>query len=269
MGILNLTPDSFSDGGQYNAPDQALAHTEAMLAAGASLIDIGGFSSRPGADMVPVEEELRRVEGITASILARFPEALISVDTYRPEVARPLLDLGVHLINDITGGRGMTDDYAADSGMIALLAEYGDVPYIMMHMQGIPATMQQGPQYRDVVEEVSQYFVQKIQQARAAGLKDVVIDPGFGFGKRLLHNHQLLGGLRRLVQLDCPVLVGISRKSMLHRFLDTTPDDVLDLASALHFQALRMGARLLRVHDVREAMRVVKLYQYWQEHGIV
>ena len=269
MGILNLTPDSFSDGGQYNRPEQALAHTERMLEAGASVIDIGGFSSRPGAEVVPPEEELRRVVPVVEAILARFPEALLSIDTYRPAVAQHLLDLGVHIINDITAGRGMTDDLAADSGMMQLLAGYGDAPYIMMHMQGTPATMQQAPQYEEVNQAIGQFFVDRIRQARALGLKDLVIDPGFGFGKTILHNYQLLHGLPRLVQLDCPVLVGLSRKSMMYKLFDTTPDDVLDLSSALHLQALQAGARLLRVHDVREAVRVVKLYQYWQAHGIV
>lgn len=269
MGILNLTPDSFSDGGRYNRPDLALAHTETMLAAGASIIDIGGFSSRPGAEVVPAEEELRRVAPMVEAILSRFPEALLSIDTYRPEVARPLLELGVHLINDITAGRGLTEELDADSGMMQLLASYGDVPYVMMHMQGTPATMQQQPQYDEVNEEIGRFFVARIRRARASGLKDLVIDPGFGFGKSILHNHQLLRGLSQLVLLDCPLLVGLSRKSMMYKLFDTTPDDVLDLSSALHLQALQAGARLLRVHDVREAVRVVKLYQYWQAHGIV
>jgi dihydropteroate synthase len=269
MGILNLTPDSFSDGGQYDTPSKAMAHVERMLTEGASIIDIGGFSSRPGADRVAEAEELRRIEGITRSILRAFPQALVSIDTYRPTVAQRMLDLGVHLINDITGGRGLTEDPAADSGLMALVAQHGDVPYCMMHMQGTPETMQQNPQYQDLGGEIAQYFVGRIHHARSLGLKDVVIDPGFGFGKSLLHNHQLLHELPRLVQLGCPVLVGLSRKRMMYSLFDTTPGDVLDLATALHLQALQAGVRMLRVHDVREAVRVVQLYQYWQAHGIV
>lgn len=269
MGILNLTPDSFSDGGQYNDPERALQHAGEMLAQGADIIDIGGFSSRPKAEVVSAEQELDRIYAITRRLIERYPEALISVDTYRPEVAREMLALGVHLINDITGGRGYSEDPAADSGLMALMAEQGDAPYIMMHMQGTPQTMQDDPQYLDPVAEVGQFLVQQLRKAQQLGLKDVVLDPGFGFGKSILHNYQLLGGLDQITALGYPVLVGISRKSMMYRLFDTDPHDVLDLASALHLKALEKGGKLLRVHEVREAKRVVDLYQYLQQHEIV
>ncbi|MEM9986979.1 MAG: dihydropteroate synthase, partial [Bacteroidota bacterium] len=269
MGILNLTPDSFSDGGEFQELTQAFRHAEAMLQAGASIIDIGGFSSRPKATVVSEQEELDRIYTITEGLITRFPEALISVDTYRPEVAKQMLDLGVHIINDISAGRGLTSDEATDSGMIDLLAQYKDVPYIMMHMQGTPQTMQDQPSYENVVTEVVDFFVGRLKMAQKAGLKDVVLDPGFGFGKSILHNYQLWAGLDQFRWLDQPLLVGISRKSMMYRLFDTHPKDVLDLSSVLHFKAIEKGAHLLRVHDVKEAVRVVALHQFLSTNGVI
>ncbi|MCB9232622.1 MAG: dihydropteroate synthase [Bacteroidia bacterium] len=260
MGVLNLTPDSFSDGGRYNQPEQALAHTRAMLEAGADLIDIGGYSSRPGATDISPQEELDRIYAITAQILQEFPQAIISIDTFRASVARQMLDLGVHAINDISGGQ-------LDPEMYATVARY-PVPYFLMHMQGTPQTMQLNPTYQDVCEEVWDYFVEKINLARAAGIKDIVLDPGFGFGKTVAHNYELLARLANFQEFGLPILIGISRKSMLYKLLQTQPSEVSDLAAVLHFKALEAGARILRVHDVKTAVHTIKLFQYMQ-HGVI
>lgn len=253
MGILNLTPDSFSDGGQFNTEKKALLHVEKMLSEGANIIDIGGYSSRPGATDISIAEELERVYTITKSILSHFPQAILSVDTFRSQVAIPLLDAGIHILNDISAGE-------ADVYMMETVSKY-QVPYSMMHMQGTPQTMQQNPQYEDVVETVSQYFVTKIAQAKNAGIKDLIIDPGFGFGKTLAHNYQLFMHIADFQVFDVPILIGVSRKSMIYKLIDTTPDDILPLTSALHLQALMAGAKILRVHDVKEAARIVKIYK--------
>jgi dihydropteroate synthase len=257
MGILNLTPDSFSDGGRYLELDAALAQTERMLEEGATFIDMGGYSSRPGADHVSEAEELRRLEQVVAQVIQRFPEALVSIDTFRSGVAAAMLDLGAHLINDISAGE-------LDPNMMTTVAKY-PAPYIMMHMKGTPQTMQQQARYQDVVEEVWGFLVAKVNEARKAGIRDLIVDPGFGFGKKWKHNYQLLHRLDQLGRLGLPVLVGISRKSMLYRLLDTEPTDVLPQSTALHFKALEQGANILRVHDVKDAVRVCKLYRYYQE----
>jgi dihydropteroate synthase len=258
MGILNLTPDSFSDGGQFDTEAKALAHVEQMLRQGATIIDIGGYSSRPGATDIRPEEELLRVQGTVQRVLKEFPEAIVSIDTFRASVAAPLLDMGVHMINDISGG-------LLDPEMMPLVGRY-TAPYVLMHMQGRPQTMQLAPVYSDVVDDVCSYFVERIKAARAAGIKDIVLDPGFGFGKTLEHNWELFRNLGQINVFGLPLLVGISRKSMVYRLFDTTPDNVLDLTTALHVRALEAGARILRVHDVGAAKKAVQLHQYLQ-HG--
>lgn len=267
MGILNLTPDSFSDGGKYLAHDAALSHVEQMLEEGADMIDIGGYSSRPYADFVSATEERNRIETIIASILERFPSAILSLDTYRPSVAKPMLDLGVHIINDISAGSGMGEE--GEAQMMELIASYEDVPYVCMHMQGNPSTMQDRPDYQDVNEEVWDFFVKKIGHARSLGIKDFILDPGFGFGKTLLHNYQLLANLDRFTLLDVPILVGISRKSMLYKLLQTSPDQVLEAASALHLKCLESGAHILRTHDIKAARHIRQLFTYLGQHGII
>lgn len=262
MGILNLTPDSFSDGGQYNHLDKAIERVGEMIEEGADIIDIGGYSSRPYADDVSPQEELDRIAGIGEAILKNFPQTLLSVDTFRAAVAKNMLEIGAHIINDISGGQ-------LDAEMWNTLLHFGDVPYILMHMQGKPQSMQENPQYANVLEEVQEWLAKRVQEAREAGLIDVVIDPGFGFGKQLVHNYQILGGLEHLVRTNVPVLVGISRKSMLYKLFDTTADDVLELASALHLKVLEKGAHILRVHDVRAAKRISELYLYQKENGII
>jgi dihydropteroate synthase len=258
MGILNLTPDSFSDGGQFNTEKQALQRVEDMLKDGATIIDVGGYSSRPGAVDISPEEELGRVQTIVGQILRQFPEAIVSIDTFRASVAGPLLDLGVHIVNDISAG-------LLDPEMLPLVGRHR-VPYVLMHMQGRPQTMQVAPKYGDVVSEVAQFFVERIRAARMARIQDIVLDPGFGFGKTLDHNWELFRNLGQFKVYGLPILIGISRKSMVYRLFDTQAHDVLELTTALHLKALEMGARILRVHDVRPALRAVQLHHYLQ-HG--
>jgi dihydropteroate synthase len=269
MGILNLTPDSFSDGGRYNDPDRALRRAEEMLAEGADLLDLGAYSSRPGAEDIPESEELARLLPPLERLRAEFPEALISVDSFRPGVAAAALERGAHLINDIRAGLGSLEPGADRQSMLELLAATPGTPYILMHMQGVPQTMQEQPRYGDLVEEVRDFLIGRVQAAREAGIHDLILDPGFGFGKSLLHNYQLWAGLPRLASLGLPLLVGISRKSFLWRLAQARPEEVLDLASALHLQALRDGARLLRVHDVAAARRICHLFTFLKEHGII
>lgn len=261
MGILNLTPDSFSDGGQFNQKSDALAQVERMIEAGVDLIDVGGYSSRPYAAEVSESEEIDRIYEITATILHQFPEIIVSIDTFRSGVAEEMLKLGAHIINDISGG-GM------DEEMLQTVAAY-DAPYIAMHMQGTPGTMQDAPVYQEIVGDIYTHFLTIINSARAAGIRDIVLDPGFGFGKSMLHNYQLLAGMDQFQVLDVPILAGISRKSMLYKLVDTGPEDVIALSSALHLRILEQGARIIRVHDVKEARQVVRLFTYMREHGIV
>lgn len=256
MGILNLTPDSFSDGGRFNEQDSALLQTEKMLEEGASIIDIGGYSSRPGAADISPIEELGRIEATTIAIIKRFPEAIISIDTFRASVAKQMLEIGIHIINDISAGD-------LDSEMMATVGSY-QVPYIMMHMKGNPQNMQSNALYEDVVQEVWAYFIRKIEEARSFDITDLVIDPGFGFGKKWQHNYQLLKRMGHFQQLQLPVLAGVSRKSMLYKFLKTTPDEVLPYTTALHLKALEQGANILRTHDVKEAVNMCKIYTFMQ-----
>jgi dihydropteroate synthase len=258
MGILNLTPDSFSDGGLFETEAKALAQVEKMLLEGATIIDIGGYSSRPGAIDIRPEEELQRIKVTVARVLKEFPEAIVSIDTFRSSVAAPLLDMGVHMINDISGG-------LADAEMLPLVGRYA-APYVLMHMQGRPQTMQVTPEYEDVLAEVCSYFVMQIKAARKAGIRDILLDPGFGFGKTLEHNWELFRNLGEFKVFGLPLLIGISRKSMVYRLFDTTPTNVLELTTALHVKALEAGARILRVHDVQAAAKAIQLHQYLQ-HG--
>ncbi|MEZ4776809.1 MAG: dihydropteroate synthase [Bacteroidia bacterium] len=262
MGILNLTPDSFSDGGRFTKPDAALAQVERMLQEGASIIDIGGYSTRPFAEDISPEEELKRVETITGMIIDRFPEAIISIDSFRVKVAKAMIEQGAHIVNDVFAGRDSEE-------MMRMVAGYGNVPYIMMHMKGTPQNMQKAPQYESVVAEVLTFFTERLSMARRLGIVDVVLDPGFGFGKTLHHNYQLLEGLNDLTSLDTPLLAGISRKSMIYKFFHTDPGDVLEITTALHLKVLEKGAGILRVHDVKAAARIIQLFGYLKEHGII
>ncbi|MCB0569395.1 MAG: dihydropteroate synthase [Phaeodactylibacter sp.] len=253
MGILNLTPDSFFDGGRYTSLDAVLAHVGQLLEEGAAIIDVGGMSTRPGAAFVSESAELERVVPAIEAIHARFPEALLSIDTVRARVARESVAAGASIINDISAGR-------MDEGFYETVASL-NVPYVLMHMQGTPETMQQEPVYENVVLEVLDFLIAEVGKLRALGLKDIVVDPGFGFGKTVTHNYQLLKNLHVLQCLDCPVLVGLSRKSMVNRALGIKAADALNGTTALHMVALQQGAKILRVHDVRPAVETIKLWE--------
>jgi dihydropteroate synthase len=253
MGILNVTPDSFFDGGRYEATAAVLRRTETMLEEGASIIDIGGMSSRPGAELIPVEEELQRVLPAIGAIAERFPATIISIDTIRARVAREAVDAGASIVNDISAA-------AFDNELYATVAEL-NVPYILMHMQGSPKTMQLNPSYEDVVREVLDFFIAEVGQLRDLGVKDIVLDPGFGFGKSVMHNYQLLKQLQVFQILDLPLLAGLSRKSMINKVLKTKPEQALNGTTALHMIALQQGAKILRAHDVRPAVETIKLWQ--------
>ena len=250
MGILNATPDSFHAASRVNV-DGALRQAESMLEAGAGLLDIGGASSRPGADEVPADEERRRVLPVVEAVHARFPEAWLSVDTWRSPVAKAAVEAGAGLVNDIGAG-------LLDPAMLPTVARLG-VPYVAMHMQGTPATMQQDPRYVDVVTEVVHFLSGRLRAAHDAGIADVLLDPGFGFGKTTAHNYALLRALPRLKLLGAPLLVGLSRKRMINEVLGTDPSEALNGTTVLNTLALEHGADILRVHDVREAAEAVKL----------
>lgn len=250
MGILNATPDSFHAASRVDA-DAALRQAERMLAEGAAVLDIGGASSRPGAAEVPEDEELRRAVPVVEAVHRRFPEALLSIDTWRARVAEEAVRAGAGLVNDIGAGR-------LDAAMLPTVAALG-VPYVAMHMQGTPRTMQEAPAYGDVAAEVTLFLSERLHAARAAGIADVILDPGFGFGKRTAHNYALLNGLQRIAALGAPVLAGLSRKRMINEVLGTAPADALNGTTALNTIALLRGASLLRVHDVKEAVQCARL----------
>ncbi|MEM6964683.1 MAG: dihydropteroate synthase [Bacteroidota bacterium] len=253
MGILNVTPDSFFDGGKYENEKAMLQQVEKMIVEGAAVIDVGGMSSRPGAEIIDEEEELRRVLPIIQKMSSTFPNTIISIDTVRSKVAEEAVAAGAAIINDISAGN-------IDEKMFATVAQL-NVPYILMHMQGRPSTMQQKPDYQDVTEEVLRFFIDKVGQLRALGVKDIILDPGFGFGKTVEHNYQLLKKLAIFKILDLSLLVGVSRKSMIYKVLNSTAQDALNGTTALNALALERGANLLRVHDVKEAMETIQLWK--------
>lgn len=253
MGILNVTPDSFSDGGRYRQIENALRHANEMIQAGATIIDIGGESTRPGADEVPTDEELERVIPVAEAIAKNF-EVWVSVDTYKPEVMRESHRVGVHLINDIRA--------LQEPGALEVAIESG-LPVCLMHMQGMPRTMQHEPQYTDVVSEVDDFFTEHITRCVSAGMdrKKILLDPGFGFGKNLRHNYQLLAHLSDFHHFGLPLLVGMSRKSMVGQLLNVPPDQRVIGSIACAIIAAMQGAQIIRVHDVKEtaeAMRIVE-----------
>ena len=254
MGILNLTDDSFYDGGQHNSIKKALLQTEKMLDDGAKIIDIGAYSSRPKAKHISLNEEWRRLEKTLQIINKEFPQAIVSVDTFRSEIARRSVDNGADLINDISAGN-------LDLEMFDTVAEL-HVPYIIMHMQGTPQSMQDNPHYNCIEKEVVNYFYVKIKTLEQKGVNNIIIDPGFGFGKTLEHNYQLLNNLEELHTLEHPLLVGISRKSMIYKVLETDAKNSLNGTTAIHSLCLSKGASILRVHDVKEAVECVKLINF-------
>ncbi|WP_299127320.1 dihydropteroate synthase [uncultured Winogradskyella sp.] len=252
MGILNVTPDSFYDGGQYKDKSSLLNQVETMLTEGATFIDVGGYSSRPGADFVSETEELNRVIPVVQLILRHFPKTYISVDTFRSAVAKQSIEAGAALINDISAGQ-------LDEHMINTIGQLG-VPYIMMHMRGNPKTMKEQTDYEDLIKDLNLYFAQRIAEAHAAKINDIIIDPGFGFAKTLDQNYQLLNQLELLGIVGKPILAGLSRKSMIYKTLGTTSANALNGTTALHMIALEKGSKILRVHDVKEAMECIALY---------
>lgn len=259
MGILNLTPDSFHDGGRYNGMDEILHHTERMLMEGADIIDIGGMSTRPGSQIITVEEELKRVIAPIQEIHTRFPDAILSIDTIHARVAEEAVAHGVSIVNDISAG-------TLDADMLPTVARLR-TPYIIMHIQGTPETMQANPTYTNVVTEVIDYLATRVKVCRIAGINDIIIDPGFGFGKTNEHNFQLLKGLSLFKMLGCPILAGLSRKSMITKTLGIKNTDALNGTTILNTIALLNGANILRVHDVKEAKEVVRLVKEIGESG--
>ena len=251
MGILNVTPDSFYDGGKFSSDAVILNQVEKMLIDGAVFIDVGGQTTKPTADMIAVDEELKRVIPVVNSILKNFPEALLSIDTFYAKVAEETILNGAALINDVSAGN-------LDGDMLPTVAKL-QVPYIMMHMRGTPQTMQKLTHYDDLVKEVLFYFSEKITQARSLGINDIIVDPGFGFAKTLDQNYELLSKLDLFQMLELPVLVGVSRKSMIYKVLETTPENALNGTTVLNTLALTKRAHILRVHDVKEAVECVRL----------
>ena len=259
MGILNVTPDSFYDGGRYDSEQKILEQTESMLQEGAGIIDIGAMSSRPGAKMHSQEEEAARLIPVVKRLVKAFPKAIFSVDTFRAETARQSVSEGARMINDISGG-------ALDDKMYQTVADMQHIPYVLMHMQGTPQTMQAKPEYENVSLEVLDYFIAKTTELVACGVKDVILDPGFGFGKTIDHNYELLQKMHVFKMLDWPILAGLSRKSMIYKVLDTTAEEALNGTSVLHLAALQQGAKILRVHDVAPAKETIQLYLQLQKH---
>ena len=257
MGILNVTPDSFYDGGRFKDEKSVLTQVEKLLKEGATFIDIGAYSSRPGADFVSKEEELKRLIPIVTSVVNNFPKSLISIDSFRSDVIKTAVEAGAAMVNDISGGQ-------QDPLMFETVGALG-VPYIIMHMRGTPQTMQQMTAYSDVVKEVYTYFSERIELARTHQIKDIILDLGFGFSKTTEQNFELLGMLEYYNNLNVPILAGLSRKSMIYKTLHTSANQALNGTTALHMVALQNGAKLLRVHDVKEAMECIKLYEALQK----
>lgn len=259
MGILNLTPDSFYDGGSYKSDKEALLQVEKMLEQGATFIDIGGQSTRPSSTFLSAEEELKRILPVIEDILTRFPQILISVDTFYSEVARQTVNRGVAMVNDISAGH-------IDEQMIKTVAEL-QVPYVMMHMRGLPQNMQseENTTYDNMLQEILLYFSGKINQARHLGLNDVIIDPGFGFSKTVPQNFELIRNLDLFKSLDLPILMGVSRKSTICKTLDITPKEALNGTSVLNSLSLLNGANILRVHDIREAWECIQLIEAYND----
>ena len=252
MGILNITPDSFYSESRKNTEEEIAGRVNAILAEGGSIIDVGAYSSRPGADNISAEEEKDRLRGALQILRRTAPEAVVSVDTFRADVARMCVEeYGVQIINDISGGQ-------LDPQMFETVAALG-VPYVLMHMKGNPQTMQQEPHYEDLLTEMLQYFGSKVQRLHELGVKDIILDPGFGFAKTMDHNYELMNRLKDLRVLELPILVGVSRKSMIYKLLDGTPEGALNGTSVLNTLALLKGASILRVHDVKAAVEVVQI----------
>ena len=253
MGILNLTPDSFYDGGVHNEINKIEDHVNKMVNDGMDILDIGGYSSKPGAKNISVDEELSRVIPILKHIRKIFPELVISIDTFQSKIASASLNEGADIINDISGG-------TLDKNMMSVVAK-NNCPYILMHMQGNPQNMQNDPSYENVTLEIIQYLAQRIKIAHDNNIVDIIVDPGFGFGKTLEHNFEILNNLEKFNVLDTPILAGFSRKSMIYKTLKTSSEKALNGTSSLNTIALTKGAKILRVHDVKEAKECIILHE--------
>lgn len=253
MGILNVTSDSFYDGGKYLSEVRLIERIHQIMEEGAGIIDVGAYSTRPGAAYVDEKEELGRLAWAVELVRKYYPRALISIDTFRAKVAEEINScLGPVMVNDISGG-------TMDEGMFEMVAKTG-LPYIMMHIQGTPETMQKNPCYEDIVGEIGQFFTDRIDRLNALGTDNIILDPGFGFGKNLLHNYRLMDGMDAFLELGYPLLVGISRKSMIYKLLGGGPEEALNGTTVLNTVALLKGALILRVHDVKAAVEVVRIY---------
>lgn len=253
MGILNVTPNSFYDGGKFTLSENGLSQVGKMLEEGATFIDIGAYSSKPNAEFVSQEEERSRILPVVQGILKQFPDALLSIDTFRSEIAALCIENGAAIINDISAGN-------LDEKMMEVVAKY-NVPYIMMHMRGTPQTMQSQTNYENIIKEMLFYFSEKVNKARSLGINDLIIDTGFGFAKTLEQNYEVLQNLELFQMLDLPLLAGISRKSMVYKPLGLTANEALNGTTVLNTIALSKGANILRVHDVKEALECVTLYE--------
>ena len=263
MGILNITPDSFFEGSRFSSAEKAAQRAEEMITDGAKIIDIGGYSSRPGADAVSPEEEWQRLQSVipaVRTVVDRHPDTFISVDTFRAQVAEKAVGAGAHMVNDISGGN-------LDDRMYKVVAKL-QVPYIIMHMQGDPSTMQINPTYEHVTQDIVKFFSEKLPQLYAMGIHDTIVDVGFGFGKTLEHNYQLLRELHAFQLLGRPILAGVSRKSMIYKALGNTADESLNGTTALHMAALLQGSNILRVHDVKEAVETITLFNELMPEGV-
>ena len=258
MGVMNLTPDSFYDGGKLTSKKEILLQANKMLKEGATFLDLGAYSSRPGAQFVSEKEEIHRLLPVIKILLDEFPEILLSIDTFRSNVANESIYAGASLINDISAG-------TLDDHMFKIIAQH-QVPYVMMHMRGTPETMMQNTDYRDLTKEVIYYFSERIAKARSFGINDLIVDPGFGFSKTLEQNYQLFNDLELFRNLNIPLLLGISRKSMIQKKIKTTAADSLNGTTALHAIAIQKGVSILRVHDVKEAFETINLLQNLKFH---
>jgi dihydropteroate synthase len=253
MGILNVTPDSFFDGGKYKTEKKVLKRAEDILEQGGSVIDIGALSTQPGSEAISTKEEIDRLLPAVKAVRKTFPEAFISIDTYRSWVALKVIeDCGPCMVNDVSGG-----DF--DTHMFDTIGKLG-VPYILMHMQGTPLKMQENPEYEDIIRDISFFFTDRVKRLTKAGVKDVIIDPGFGFGKTLEHNYELLNRLDSFKVFQLPLLIGVSRKSMIYKLLKSNPEEALNGTSVVNTLALMGGADILRVHDVKEATEVIRIF---------
>ena len=256
MGILNLTEDSFYDGGKYNSLKKCLSQCEKMINEGAHFIDIGVHSSKPGSKIIDPKHEKRLLLPYLDEILKEFNEVYFSIDTYNSEIAKISIEMGISIINDISAG-------SIDDQMFSILSKY-DIPYVIMHMKGKPDEMQKKPEYNNATREIIDFLSKKIKHANKLGIKNIIIDPGFGFGKSESHNYELLKNLRDFKKLNYPILVGLSRKSMIYKKLNTSPEFALNGTTAVHAWALERGAKILRVHDVKEAKECITLWKSLQ-----